>query len=520
MVSFLKALPFGVRGKVALAFILTPAWNCIADHSDSTEVRTLPDLDGVLPERSLFAGYLNVSRRHYYYVFARAQSDPDNAPFFFWTNGGPGCSSVGEGLWMEHGPYKVNGRLVGVEPNPYSWNRFANVLYLEHPVGVGFSYSENASDYKLLNDYQEADDLHDALEAFSALYPSFAPNKRAGLYLSGESYGGEYVPHLAHRIMTGHSHLLKSTLKGIIIANPALSCAADASGRSATLQYQMYFYHGLMSFEQFSKWSANRCDQGALALEEPCQQLLMEAEEAIGTVNQQLHKTKRSHQWRKMHRTVNDKSIEANFDPDHKYQSFCIANSTLDFATQQNANSPGCHPLGDPGRMSDYLNRRDVQQALHVRVDKLVSPQWTDCAGDWIHYTKSNANVLTSYFEPLFNLTDPTQFRVLIMSGDEDIGTCPGVITQACLSELAGHVKRTSTWRPWMHNGITAGYYEQFDRYTYATVKGAGHTVPQYQPLTSFQLITRWLANVSLNDTVVQVPPADGELDSGEHMLI
>ena len=53
---------------------------------------------------------------------------------------------------------------------------------------------------------------------------------------------------------------------------------------------------------------------------------------------------------------------------------------------------------------------------------------------------------------------------------------------------------RVSNFTPWSHNGITGGYYERFERYSFATIKGAGHTAPQYQPVLTFELIARWLA--------------------------
>eukprot|EP00927_Polykrikos_kofoidii_P054523 TRINITY_DN48935_c0_g1_i1.p1 TRINITY_DN48935_c0_g1~~TRINITY_DN48935_c0_g1_i1.p1 ORF type:complete len:493 (-),score=39.59 TRINITY_DN48935_c0_g1_i1:112-1590(-) len=478
---------------LGFAVIALNSWEAEASSLDS--VNELPDY-GRLPEDSIFAGYLDVSGRHYYYVFVRAQQKPDAAPFLFWTNGGPGCSSVGEGLWMEHGPYKMNNRHPGLEPNPYSWNRFANVLYLEHPVGVGFSYSDEPSDYRKLNDNSEAEDLYQALITFFTSFHQFSHSLDHGLYLSGESYGGEYVPHLAHRIYFGENTLLKNALRGFAIANPALNCAGDKSGYSASLQYQLYFHHGLMSFDQFRKWAGANCD--GRALEHDCQLLLEDAEKSVGTVNQQLLRRQIRKQWRKS-LAFTQPGVEANFDPDHKYQSFCLGNATLTFADQDNADVGPCRPLGDPGLMATYLNRRDVQEALHVRSDRMASPIWTDCAGEWINYTSSHDNVLTSYFEPLFAATEPSSFRILVFSGDEDIATCPGPITQACLGELSPNVTRISKWRPWTtHNGITAGYFEMFDRYTYATVKGAGHTVPQYQPRTTFQLMSRWIANLTI----------------------
>jgi len=471
--------------------------------SVDTLVRSLPDLEGTLPPNSMYAGYLNVTGRFYYYVFVRAQEQPDTAPFLFWTNGGPGCSSVGEGLWMEHGPYKVSNKRAGIERNPFSWNRLANVLYLEHPVGVGFSYAED-NDYKHLGDDREADDLYHALMAFTERYPEFGPSEERPLYLTGESYGGEYVPHLAHRIIFGkESALLSATLRGMAVANPVFNCEGDKSGKAATLQYQMYYHHGLMSYEQFNKWGLHSCDQGSHALSAECQNLLSEAEDAIGTVNQQLLKRTRLKQsWRRAAalEAGDEQLTEANFDPDHKYQSFCLGNNTLEFSILPNADTDAsaCHALGDPGRMATYLNRKDVQAALHIDSSKMAQPVWTDCAGDWIEYNVSSANVLTQYYTPIFAARSPSEFRVLVFSGDEDIGTVPAPLTQMCLAELRGSVQRITDWRPWTHNGITAGYFEVFDRYTYATVKGAGHTVPQYQPTTAFQLMNRWLSNSSL----------------------
>ncbi|MFS7987682.1 putative carboxypeptidase D [Helianthus anomalus] len=65
---------------------------------------------------------------------------------------GPGCSSVGYGATQEIGPFIVNTDGKGLHLNPYSWNREANMLFLESPVGVGFSYSNTANDYDNLGD--------------------------------------------------------------------------------------------------------------------------------------------------------------------------------------------------------------------------------------------------------------------------------------------------------------------------------------------------------------------------------
>ncbi|KAL8465636.1 hypothetical protein ACS0TY_034930 [Phlomoides rotata] len=60
---------------------------------------------------------------------------------------GPGCSSIGSGAFTELGPFRVNPDGKTLWYNKYVWNNVANVVFLESPAGVGFSYSNRTSDY-------------------------------------------------------------------------------------------------------------------------------------------------------------------------------------------------------------------------------------------------------------------------------------------------------------------------------------------------------------------------------------
>jgi len=79
-----------------------------------------------------------------------------------------------------------------------------------------------------------------------------------------------------------------------------------------------------------------------------------------------------------------------------------------------------------------------------------------------------------------------------------DILTVPFAFTQPCIAQMSG--KMTSGWQPWFVNGATAGYVEVYDKYTYATVKGAGHETPEYQPVSSFAMVQRFIKTGSLKD--------------------
>jgi len=89
-----------------------------------------------------------------------------------WLNGGPGCSSM-DGALMEIGPYRLTdeGQL---RYNDGSWDEFANILFVDNPVGTGFSYVDTDSYVHELNEM--ADQMVTFLKKFFALFPEYEDN--------------------------------------------------------------------------------------------------------------------------------------------------------------------------------------------------------------------------------------------------------------------------------------------------------------------------------------------------------
>lgn len=156
-------------------------------------VTSIPDIGNKLTSK-WYSGYLNLSEnKALHYVFVESTSaNAANDPVVVWFNGGPGCSSL-LALFSEHGPYVFDDGEVLLKPNPEPWNKRANVLYIESPAGVGYSFGKTAED-RSHNDLSQSIDAFNAVETWFVDFKEYLPNK---LFISGESYGGIYVPYLA-----------------------------------------------------------------------------------------------------------------------------------------------------------------------------------------------------------------------------------------------------------------------------------------------------------------------------------
>ena len=117
-----------------------PAFGVWALAFAADEVTSLPGWSGPLPSRQ-FSGYLDVgASKHLHYWLVESEGAPSTDPTVLWLNGGPGCSSL-DGFLYEHGPFRTDPanphKLVRF---PQTWAKVANMLYLEAPAGVGYSY--------------------------------------------------------------------------------------------------------------------------------------------------------------------------------------------------------------------------------------------------------------------------------------------------------------------------------------------------------------------------------------------
>eukprot|EP00892_Ulva_mutabilis_P009376 jgi/Ulvmu1/6810/UM031_0013.1 len=164
------------------------------------------------------AGYFALNRTEaaemFYYYF-ESRDDPQNDPVVLWMTGGPGCSSS-DAVFMENGPFTINDDLT-LNDNPYGWDVTHNMIFVDQPIGTGFSYSTDPAD-TVHGETGVAHDMLDFLQEFMAAHPEVADND---FYVTGESYAGHYVPAVSQRVWQynkGHSGQAIN-LKGFAIGN-------------------------------------------------------------------------------------------------------------------------------------------------------------------------------------------------------------------------------------------------------------------------------------------------------------
>lgn len=159
----------------------------------------------------------------------------------------------------EHGPWTLpDGETKFVE-NPHSWNQEANVLYVEQPAGVGYSYCNNATnpeDCTFNDDTAAADNLEFVL-AWLAKYPEYQKND---LYISGESYAGIYAPYLVNLIYEHNQNAtnddLKPNLKGFMVGNGVTNWKFD----TYPAYIEMAYWHSLYAQEVYDGMAQANCN--------------------------------------------------------------------------------------------------------------------------------------------------------------------------------------------------------------------------------------------------------------------
>ncbi|KAM9408146.1 lysosomal protective protein-like [Pholidichthys leucotaenia] len=435
------------------------------------------------PDFKQYSGYLNVANgKHLHYWFVESQNDPSTDPVVLWLNGGPGCSSM-VGLLTENGPFLIWDDGATLKYNSYSWNKITNVLYVESPVGVGFSYSDDH--IYATNDTEVSMVNYLALKEFFRLFPEFSKNE---LYLTGESYAGIYIPTLAERVMEDDSF----NLKGIALGNPLSSYEMNDN----SLVYFAY-YHGLLGTQLWHDLQTYCCSDGKCDFHNRsnlnCSQSLSQVNDiaahsgvnlyniyapCAGGVHPSL--------------SINQEDVVVK-----DFGNFFIKHHFSQLFFQKLKSLPSMHrsvrleapcTTDEPSRQ--YLNNPLVKHALHISDKALKFEMCSNEVGSF--YGRIYMDVKDEYLK----LLSTGKYRILVYVGDTDMA-CNFLGNEWFVESLQQEVEAER--RPWLYQDgdqqQVGGFVKRFKNLDFLTVKGSGHMVPTDKPVTSYTMFTKFIKN-------------------------
>lgn len=411
------------------------------DIESGQKAAAVPPLKGTVKS---YAGFLTVNQKYQsnmFFWYFPAEKNPENAPVVLWLQGGPGATSL-YGLFEEHGPFYVK-PIRGLRMRDYYWSQVVNIIYIDNPVGTGFSFTEDDAGYAK-NEIDVGTNLHEALMQFFTLFPDLRKND---FFVTGESYAGKYVPATAYRIHTQNpSARVKINLKGIAIGN-------GLCDPPNMLVYSDYLYQiGLI-------------DDNGRDLIKTQENLIKQAVDA-----------------RKYYQAfqIFDKLLNGDLI---QTKTLFYNLTGFDFYFNYLHNKEDS-PFGDFGK---YLEKDLVRRSIHVgnltfHQDKKVE---MNLVNDVMQTVKPWIEILIE------------KYRVLIYNGQLDI-IVAYPLTRNFLKQLkwsGAEEYKTAPRKLWMVGKELAGYAKTVKNFTELLVRNAGHMVPGDQPLWGLDLITRFVNN-------------------------
>jgi len=407
------------------------------------------------PERS-FSGYIKVNETrdaHLFHWFFPSRSDPSTDPVVIWLTGGPGCSSE-LALLFENGPYTVDSKLQLVH-NPYSWNANSSLLFVDQPVGTGFSYSNSPADTVHGEDEVGAD-MWEFLQGFFQTYPDYAGRD---FYVTGESYAGHYIPAVSYAIMMGNRALkadeVHINMKGLAIGNGLVN---------PYIQYKAYadysFDNGLISNSSHYKinWESSVCG----ALINGCNKFQAACTAAVAECQATIVAPILSEAAIKMGGPINVYDIRKK----------CTGSLCYDFTD-----------------IEKYLNQPSVLTQLGVK----PGLKWEACnmevhsslMGDWMKNLEIHIPEMLA-----------EGYRVLVYAGDQDF-ICNYLGNQRWVQEMVWPGQPdylAAKPMPWVPHGSKkrAGSSQSAGGLTFLRIFAAGHMVPHDQASASLDMLFRF----------------------------
>uniref|UniRef100_A0A0E0M4W2 Uncharacterized protein n=1 Tax=Oryza punctata TaxID=4537 RepID=A0A0E0M4W2_ORYPU len=500
--------PAATRRQLLLLLILllictAPSASARARSNSSSKrvVRQLPGFDGELPFE-LETGYVEVDHiagvRLFYY-FIRSERSPAEDPLLLWLTGGPGCSAF-SGLVYEVGPLTFDvhghGQGGGVPRLLYkaeSWTKRSNVIFLDSPVGTGFSYADTDAGFRTSDTIAVHQILVFLNKWFQEVHPDFLSNP---LYIAGDSYSGMIVPAVTLGIANSSpkQHQPSLNLKGYLLGNPVTDHNFDAPSKipfahgMGLISDQLYqAYKKSCSVNHNTQQQSVQCTNTLDAIDEARTYVSRTYTEITfwsltALLQALIIRASICYLLQEYGRCSNSKTFtclrflqNAELTAEYTMSRIWANNDTVREALGIHQVKSFCHTT----------QHNEMIHCIHSAMQGTV-PSWQRCNLDILYTYDIKSSVR-------YHLDLTTRgYRSLIYSGDHDM-IIPYIGTQAWIRSLNFSV--VDEWRPWFVDGQVAGYTRSYsNNLTFATVKGGGHTAPEYMPKQCLAMLARWVS--------------------------
>ncbi|KAJ5134652.1 hypothetical protein N7448_000328 [Penicillium atrosanguineum] len=458
-----------------------------------------------------------------FFWFFEARHNPKNAPLSIWMNGGPGSSSL-VGLMQENGPCLVNADSNSTELNPWSWNNYVNMLYIDQPNQVGFSYDvatngtfdqlgagwnvskwehgvpvQNNTFYVGTTTSQNAQasangtenaarSLWHFAQTWFTEFPHYKPHDdRVSIWT--ESYGGRYGPAFTAFFQEQNEKIEKGTIAAASESHyihldtlGIINGCVDLLVQEPT--YPKMAYNNTYNIETINQTVyENALD--AWSRPGGCKDLIMNCRALAAEGDPHMHGN---------NETVNKAC--------HKADSFCSNQVEGAYVTySERGYYDITHKDPDPFPPSyflGYLNQNWVQGALGVPINYTESVDSVyvgfSSTGD---YPRSDVH---GYIDDIAYVLD-SGIKVALVYGDRDYAC--NWIGGEDVSLLVNHKEadgfRDAGYTPLRTNKTyVGGQVRQHGNFSFTRVFEAGHEVPAYQPETAYHIFYRALFNRDL----------------------
>ncbi|XP_013167803.1 PREDICTED: venom serine carboxypeptidase-like [Papilio xuthus] len=379
-----------------------------------------------------YAGFFTVDKKYdsnqFFWYFPAMIPNNKDAPVVVWLQGGPGDSSL-YGLFTENGPLRVRDKKI--ELRKYNWAISHHLIYIDNPVGTGFSFTKDPKGY-CSNETQIGEQLYSTITQFFQLFPELQANK---FFITGESYAGKYIPAFAYTI---HK---KNPTANIKINLKALAIGNGLSDPEHQIVYSKHLYQiGLLDWNQAKIFEDNE-------------------KKGIKYIQQK--------QWNKAFEVFENLlgNVFRNMTGFEFYFNY--------LHTKDYMNSEDFGPM---------LQKAFVRRAIHV--GNLTFHQGHEVENHLIEDAmKSVAPLMTELLD---------HYYVVIYNGQLDI-MIPYTSVVNYLRHLnftGSEDYKTAKRYQWKVDGELAGYVKQAGKLVEIMVRDAGHRVPGDQPKWALDMIT------------------------------